>query len=222
MRRRLPGLSVGLAAMSRSLPTASCEVYQSSSAGADEATQAHNRQVLEHKIHTAPDNNCNLEDCVPDCTHELETLGREEIDGVVPSVSGGRGGGGAAGWQDHLGACDLSVGSVPGLGITAREGFVIEDVLRRERLTHPFSQGYFWRTATGQEVDLVLDRGAERIGIEVKANSAGNPHDARKLEAMLDDIGAAAGWLVGMGGESIQLTPRVRSVSLDRVPDWLP
>lgn len=102
------------------------------------------------------------------------------------------------------------------------EGFVIEDVLRRERLTHPFSQGYFWRTATGQEVDLVLDRGAQRIGIEVKANSAGNPHDARKLEAMLDDIGAATGWLVGMGGESIQLTPRVRSVSLDRMPDWLP
>lgn len=102
------------------------------------------------------------------------------------------------------------------------EGFVIEDVLRRERLIHPFSQGYFWRTATGQEVDLVLDRGAKRIGIEVKANSAGNLHDARKLEAMLDDIGAATGWLVGMGGESIQLTPRVRSVSLDRVPDWLP
>jgi hypothetical protein len=35
MRRRLPGLSVGLAAMLRSLPTASCEVYQASSIGMD-------------------------------------------------------------------------------------------------------------------------------------------------------------------------------------------
>lgn len=102
------------------------------------------------------------------------------------------------------------------------EGFVIEDIIRRELLEHPFTQCYFWRTATGQEVDLVLDRGDRRIAIEVKANSAGNPHDARKLEAMLDDIGASEGWLVGMGGESIGMSPRVRSVSLDQAPDWLP
>lgn len=102
------------------------------------------------------------------------------------------------------------------------EGFVIEDIIRRELLEHPFTQCYFWRTATGQEVDLVLDRGDRRIAIEVKANSAGNPHDARKLEAILDDIGASEGWLVGMGGESVGMSPRVRSVSLDKVPDWLP
>jgi predicted AAA+ superfamily ATPase len=81
---------------------------------------------------------------------------------------------------------------------------------------------FFWRTATGQEVDLVLDRGTRRIAIEIKTNSAGNPHDARKLEAMLDDIGASEGWLLGMGGDCIQLNDRVRSVSLDQVPDWLP
>ena len=102
------------------------------------------------------------------------------------------------------------------------EGFVIEDIIRRELLEHPFTQCYFWRTATGQEVDLVLDRGDRRIAIEVKANSAGNPHVARKLEAILDDIGASEGWLVGMGGESVGMSPRVRSVSLDKVPDWLP
>ena len=102
------------------------------------------------------------------------------------------------------------------------EGFVIEDILRRERLVHPFTRFHFWRTATGQEADLVLDRGNRRIAIEIKVNSATNVHDARKLEAMLDDIGADAGWLVGMGGESAALTARVRSVSLDRQPDWLP
>ena len=109
----------------------------------------------------------------------------------------------------------------PGRG-ASWEGLVIEDIVRRELLAHPFTQISFWRTATGQEVDLVLERGTRRIAIEIKANSAGNPHDARKLEAMLDDIGASEGWLVGMGGESIQLNSRVRSVSLDQVPDWLP
>lgn len=109
----------------------------------------------------------------------------------------------------------------PGRG-ASWEGFVIEDIMRRVLLAHPFTQCSFWRTATGQEVDLVLDRGSRRIAIEIKTNSAGNPHDARKLEAMLDDIGASEGWLIGMGGESLQLNSRVRSVSLDQVPDWLP
>jgi predicted AAA+ superfamily ATPase len=102
------------------------------------------------------------------------------------------------------------------------EGFVIEDIIRRERLAHPFTQFYFWRTATGQEADLILDRGNQRIAIEIKANSATNPHDARKLEGILDDIGADEGWLVGYGGESTALSPRVRSMSLDVQPDWLP
>lgn len=102
------------------------------------------------------------------------------------------------------------------------EGFVIEDLIRRERIAHPFTQFFFWRTATGQEADLILDRGSYRIAIEIKANSGTNPHDARKLEAILDDIGATEGWIVGYGGESIQLTSRVRSISLDLHPNWLP
>lgn len=31
-------------------------------------------------------------------------------------------------------------------------------IIRRERLAHPFTQFYFWRTATGQEADLILAR----------------------------------------------------------------
>ena len=102
------------------------------------------------------------------------------------------------------------------------EGFVIEDLIRRERLAHPFTRFFFWRTATGQEADLILDRGTHRIAIEIKANSATNPHDARKLELILEDIGADTGWLVGIGGESTSLTARVHSVALDLQPDWLP
>jgi len=102
------------------------------------------------------------------------------------------------------------------------EGFALEDIIRRERLAHPFTRFHFWRTATGEEADLILDRGSSRLAIEFKANSANNPHDARKLEATLDDIGAEAGWLVGLGGESTALTPRIQSIALDLQPDWLP
>lgn len=102
------------------------------------------------------------------------------------------------------------------------EGFVVEDLIRRENLRHPFTQISFWRTATGQEADLVFDRGHERIAIEIKANSGANPHDARKLEATLDDIGAQRGFIIGMGSPSEQLSPRVTNHSLDLDPCWLP
>lgn len=102
------------------------------------------------------------------------------------------------------------------------EGFVVEDLLRRERMANPFTQFFFWRTATGQEADLVFDRGTRKIVVEVKANSGTNPHDARKLETVLDDMEASEGWIVGQGGEFTQLSARVRSVSLDRNPGWLP
>lgn len=102
------------------------------------------------------------------------------------------------------------------------EGFVVEDLIRRERLKRPHSQFFYWRTATGQEVDLVMDRGNECLAIEVKANSGTNPHDARRLEGMLDDIGAVRGYLIGIGAPTGQLSSRVSNVSLDLNPNWLP
>ena len=102
------------------------------------------------------------------------------------------------------------------------EGFVVEDLIRRELLRSPFTQVSFWRTAAGQEADLIFDRCNERVVIEVKANSGTNPHDARKLEAMLDDIGARRGFLVGMGAPPEQLTSRVSNHSFDLDPCWLP
>jgi predicted AAA+ superfamily ATPase len=114
---------------------------------------------------------------------------------------------------------ELDVNPVRGM---SWEGFVVEDLIRRELLRSPFTQVSFWRTSAGQEADLVFDRGNERIAIEVKTNSGTNPHDARKLEAMLDDIGAQRGFLVGMGAPPEQLTARVANHSLDLDPCWLP
>ena len=114
---------------------------------------------------------------------------------------------------------ELDVNPVRGM---SWEGFVVEDLIRRELLRSPFTQVSFWRTAAGQEADLVFDRGNERIAIEVKTNSGTNPHDARKLEAMLDDIGAQRGFLVGMGAPPEQLTARIANHSVDLDPCWLP
>lgn len=76
------------------------------------------------------------------------------------------------------------------------EGFVIEDVLRRERLAHPSTQAFFWRTAAGAEVDLVLERGGERIAVECKAGRGDQAHAVRTLRDAMADLQAARGWFV--------------------------
>lgn len=77
------------------------------------------------------------------------------------------------------------------------EGFVIEDVLRRERAARPGSQGYFWRTAHGTEIDLVLDRGADgRVAIEVKAGRGDDARALRSLRDAMPDVDARRAWIV--------------------------
>lgn len=76
------------------------------------------------------------------------------------------------------------------------EGFVIEDVLRRERLAHPSSQPYFWRTAAGAEIDLLLDRGDARVAVEIKTGHGGQSHALRTLHAAIPDTGAGRAWIV--------------------------
>jgi uncharacterized protein len=76
------------------------------------------------------------------------------------------------------------------------EGFVIEDLLRREKLAHPGSQGYFWRTAAGAEIDLVLDRPHERVAVEIKAGRGDDARALRTLREAMPDVAAARAWIV--------------------------
>jgi uncharacterized protein len=76
------------------------------------------------------------------------------------------------------------------------EGFVIEDILRRERMSHPGTQAFFWRTAAGAEIDLVLDRGTERVAVEIKAGRGDNARAVRTLRDAMPDVQACRGWIV--------------------------
>ena len=76
------------------------------------------------------------------------------------------------------------------------EGFVIEDVLRRERLLHPTGQAYFWRTAAGAEIDLVLDRGDQRIALEIKAGRGDDARAVRVMREAMSDVQATRGWII--------------------------
>lgn len=101
------------------------------------------------------------------------------------------------------------------------ETFVLEDLLRRERLARPFSQPYFWRTAAGAEIDLLFQRGEAMAAVEMKAG-AGTARQARHLADALADAGASAGWIVdqGEGEEALNAAVRRRGFAVDI--NWLP
>jgi uncharacterized protein len=89
------------------------------------------------------------------------------------------------------------------------EGFVIEDVLRRERLAHPGTQAFFWRTAAGAEIDLVLDRGSERMALEIKAGRGDDARAVRTLREAMPDIDAGRGWIVDQAAGVERVSQRI-------------
>jgi len=76
------------------------------------------------------------------------------------------------------------------------ETFVVEDILRREAVAHPDSQAYFWRTAAGAEVDLVIERADRRVAVEAKTARGGSARAVRTLREALPDIDASRAWIV--------------------------
>jgi uncharacterized protein len=67
------------------------------------------------------------------------------------------------------------------------EGFMIEQIAALEDLHHPGSGLYFFRTHVGAEIDLMIDRGQQRIGFEFKAGAAIEAADWAHLQSGIDD-----------------------------------
>ncbi len=102
------------------------------------------------------------------------------------------------------------------------EGFVIEDVLRRERVAHPTSLPWFWRTAAGAEVDLLIDRGGEKIALEIKAGRGGDARALYSLRESMPDIEAQRAWIVDQADGIALLAPRIARAGFSEVISGTP
>ncbi|RPH46367.1 MAG: ATP-binding protein [Burkholderiales bacterium] len=78
----------------------------------------------------------------------------------------------------------------PGAG-ASWEGFVIEQICARLPAHVPVS---FYRTAAGAELDLVIEAGGMRIGIEAKLSSA--PTVTKGFWQACEDVGVSQAWVV--------------------------
>jgi predicted AAA+ superfamily ATPase len=109
----------------------------------------------------------------------------------------------------------------PGHG-ASWETFVLEDIIRREKLRHPHAQFFFWRTADGAEIDLVIERGSTRVAVEIKAGRGDKIHAARVLERAMEDVDARTGWILDQAGGTDALRRGLTRRGFAVDPEWLP
>ncbi len=89
------------------------------------------------------------------------------------------------------------------------EGFVIEQILTR--LQH--WQGYFYRTAAGNEIDLILEKGRELIAVEIKASSA--PTVSKGFYNSIEDLGIDKAFIIAHVKHDYPYEQGVQVVSLE-------
>lgn len=93
---------------------------------------------------------------------------------------------GAAAWAAN--AFDWRAAVAAGKDGALLETFALSDVIAWDGLAGA-SRHHFWRTAAGAEVDLVVERGEEVVGIEVKGAATLGSRDFSGLRALRGDLG---------------------------------
>jgi len=77
------------------------------------------------------------------------------------------------------------------------ENFVLMELRKQCAWSATRPELFYWRTASGQEVDIVVeDRAGRVVGIEVKAAATLGGHDIRGLQALADAVGKK--WVRGV------------------------
>ena len=85
------------------------------------------------------------------------------------------------------------------------ENLVLADLLAwRDSSVSGRPDLFYWRTTTGEEVDFVIERGGDLIGIEVKVTTRPRVADARHLQTFRNEYGdAVRGCLVLHAGDQV-------------------
>jgi hypothetical protein len=85
------------------------------------------------------------------------------------------------------------------------EAFVVDQLLSAFRRRDPSCQAWFWRTAQGDEVDLLVETRSRLIPFEVKLHSSPGTDAARSLRRCMADLELRRGYVVYPGRERYSL-----------------
>ncbi|MCG2700734.1 ATP-binding protein [Candidatus Parcubacteria bacterium] len=89
------------------------------------------------------------------------------------------------------------------------EGFIIENILTELKNW----KGYFYRTSSGSEVDLVLVKGQKKIAVEIKLSTA--PEISRGFWQAISDLKADEAWIIAPVKDKYPIKKNVFISNLD-------
>ena len=93
------------------------------------------------------------------------------------------------------------------------EGYMVEQLIAVEQLTHAGSQFFFYRTHAGSEIDLLIDRGHERIGFEFKCALSVDRKDWMNLKSAINEGIIRHGYVVYLGERTYRAADEVEVLS---------
>ena len=97
------------------------------------------------------------------------------------------------------------------------EGFVVENI---HSVMPPFAETYFYRTAAGAEIDLVIKMPNSEIwAVEIKHGHA--PKTGKHYSTTCDDVGATHKFVVYGGDHEFPIGNNVRMISLPKIMEKL-
>lgn len=119
-----------------------------------------------------------------------------------------------------LGATVERLNSEGNLAGGVLENFVLMELRKQCAWSATRPDLFYWRTASGQEVDIVLeDRGGRVIGIEVKAAATLGGQDMRGLQALAEAVGKkwVRGVVLYVGTEVIPFAANQHGIPVNRL-----
>jgi hypothetical protein len=111
-------------------------------------------------------------------------------------------------------AADLDVHPARG---ASWEGFIIDQLLSAFRQRDAGAQGWFWRTARGAEVDLLVETGGKLIPFEIKLHSAPSADSAVGLRQCMADLHLPRGYVLHAGRQRYSLGHGVTAIPAEAI-----
>jgi hypothetical protein len=116
----------------------------------------------------------------------------------------------------------LGIGSATDLDVhpargASWEAFVVDQILSAFQQRDAGAQGWFWRTARGVEVDLLVETASRLIPFEIKLHSAPDAGAATGLRQCMADLDLHRGYVVHAGRERYSLGHGVTAVPAEAV-----
>ncbi len=93
------------------------------------------------------------------------------------------------------------------------EGFVIDAVLRQ--LGARRDEAWFWATHSGAELDLLVQRGSQRLGFEIKRTAA--PRTTKSMHSARESLGLDRITVIHAGEESFPLKEGIHAMAFTRI-----